>query len=95
MAASAAKYDAGPGSFLDAAAPQPIAGPFVRSTRGGASTGFRYFDSLGARVIPNGTNERTIARVRLSSIALVPSFAGTDSIRRDSADVALTRGGAL
>lgn len=79
------------GSF---AAPQPIAGPFLR-TRGSAITGFRYFDSLGAVVVPNGTNERAIARVRVSSIALVPSLAGSDSVRRDSADVALARSGAL
>jgi hypothetical protein len=75
-------------------APQPIAGPFLRA-RGAAITGFRYFDSLGAIVVPNGSNERTIARVRVSSVALVPSLAGTDSVRRDSADVALARSGAL
>jgi hypothetical protein len=77
------------------AAPQPIAGPFVRLVRGGAITGFRYFDSSGVQVMPNGANERTIARVRLGTLALVPSFAGTDSVRRDSADVALARGAAF
>ena len=76
------------------AAPQPIAGPFLRA-RHGDITGFRYFDSLGAVVVPDGTNERTIARVRVSSVALVPSLAGNDSVRRDSADVALARSGAL
>jgi hypothetical protein len=80
------------GGFL---APQPIAGPFLRARPGGAITGFRYFDSLGAALVPNGSNERSIARVRVSSIALVPSLAGTDSVRRDSADVALVRSGAL
>jgi hypothetical protein len=85
-------WSATTGSF---AAPQPIAGPFLRSRASGEITGFRYFDSLGAAVVPNGTNERAIARVRVSSIALVPSLAGTDSIRRDSADVALARSGAL
>ena len=77
------------------AAPQPIAGPFLRSLGSGVRTGFRYFDSLGAVVVPNGANERSIARVRVSSIALVPSLAGTDSVRRDSADIALARNGAL
>jgi hypothetical protein len=80
------------GSF---AAPQPMAGPFLRLWPNGAITGFRYFDSLGAVLTPDGTNERAIARVRVSSIALVPSLAGTDSVRRDSADVALARNGAL
>lgn len=77
------------------AAPQPIAGPFVRSLASGAMTGFRYFDSTGAALVPNGTNERAIARVRVTSLALVPSLAGTDSLRRDSADVALARNGAF
>ncbi|HEV7990404.1 MAG TPA: hypothetical protein VGP25_01175 [Gemmatimonadaceae bacterium] len=75
-------------------APQPIAGPFLRSLPGGAITGFRYFDSIGAVVAPNGTNEQSIARVRVSSIARVPSLAGSDTLRRDSADVALARRGA-
>jgi hypothetical protein len=77
------------------APPQPIAGPFVRSMRGGVITGFQYFDSTGAVVVPDGVNERTIARVRVSSIARVPSLAGSDSLRRDSADVALVRSGAF
>ncbi|MEO8564192.1 MAG: hypothetical protein ABI601_19080 [bacterium] len=77
------------------AAPQPIAGPFVRSLPSGAITGFRYFDSSGSPLVPDGTNERTIARVRVSSVALVPSLAGSDTLRRDSADVALVRSGAF
>jgi len=77
------------------AAPQPIAGPFVRALPAGAITGFRYFDSLGAALVPNGANERAVARVRVSSIALVPSLAGSDSVRRDSADVSLERRGAF
>ena len=76
-------------------APQPMAGPFLRSAPGGTITGFRFFDSLGVVLVPDGTNERAIARVRVSSITLIPSLAGSDSVRRDSADVALARGGAL
>ena len=60
-------WSASTGTF---AAPQPIAGPFLRSLASGAHTGFRYFDSLGVVVVPNGANERSIARVRVSSIAL-------------------------
>jgi hypothetical protein len=85
-------WSASTGSF---AAPQPLAGPFVRSVPGGGITGFRYFDSAGAPLVPDGSNERAIARVRVSSIALVPSVSGTDSLRRDSADVALVRHGAF
>ena len=76
-------------------ATQPIAGPFVRSVAGRGITGFRYFDSVGVTLVPDGANERAIARVRISSIALVPSVSGGDSLRRDSADVALVRRGAF
>ena len=85
-------WSAATGTF---AAPQPIAGPFVRSLASGVRTGFRFFDSLGVVVVPNGMNERSITRVRVNSVALVPSLAGSDSVRRDSADVALARNRAL
>ena len=77
------------GRFLAA---QPIAGPFVRAA-GGAITGFRYFDDAGAELTPDGTNERAIARVRISTLSAVPAL-GADSVRRDSADAVLSRRGA-
>ena len=84
-------WSAAMGSF---AAPQPIAGPFIRSLATGARTGFRYFDSTGATMIPDGTNERGIARVRIASLVALPAYASADTVRRDSVDVALTRSGA-
>lgn len=84
------------------APPQPIAGPFVRSIGADARTGFRYFDASGSAMTPDGSNERTIARIRVSSIARAGASGGggaiarggapaTDGVRRDSADAALSR----
>ena len=72
-------------------AAQPIAGPFLHVARG-ARTGFRYFDASGAVLDPDGTNERSIARVRVTTLSVVRSAA--DSIRVDSADAVLSRPGA-
>jgi hypothetical protein len=74
-------------------AAQPVAGPFVRNVRGGARTGFRYFDASGTPFEPDGTNESRIARVRITALSAVPS-ASLDSVRRDSADAVLSRAGA-
>jgi hypothetical protein len=76
------------GRFLGA---QPVAGPFVRATRDGARTGFRYFDAAGWTLVPDGTNERDVARVRVTTVSAVP--ASIDSVRRDSADAVLARPG--
>ena len=73
-------------------AAQPIAGPFLHALRGGARTGFRYFDAAGADLDPDGTNERSIARVRITALSVVPS--AIDSVRHDSADAVLSRPGA-
>lgn len=72
---------------------QPVAGPFVRRGPSGARTGFRYFDASDVELDPDGTNERTIARVRITTLSAVPA-ATNDSVRRDSADAALSRRGA-
>jgi prepilin-type N-terminal cleavage/methylation domain-containing protein len=74
-------------------APQPVAGPFVRRTPDGRRTGFRYFDATGAGLVPDGTNERAIVRVRIATLALPPS-ATVGSARSDSADAVLSRRGA-
>jgi hypothetical protein len=87
------------------ASPQPIAGPFLRSTSDGARTGFRYFEASGATITPDGSNERTIARIRVCSasrIGVAGAPGGTSGgaatgsvvVRRDSADAALARSAA-
>ena len=72
---------------------QPVAGPFLRAARSGSGTGFRYFDAVGNELVPNGTNEPSIARVRVTALSAVRST-GSDSVRRDSADAVLSRPGA-
>jgi prepilin-type N-terminal cleavage/methylation domain-containing protein len=74
-------------------APQPVAGPFVRALRTGERTGFRYFDSLGVALVPDGTNEGAIARVRVIVLSSVAASGAIDTVRRDSADAALLRRG--
>jgi hypothetical protein len=81
-------FSPGTSRFLAA---QPIAGPFVHASRG-MRTGFRYFDVAGSALVPNGTNEPSIARVRVTTLSVVRSTA--DSIRVDSADAVLARAGA-
>ena len=73
---------------------QPIAGPFVRRASNGKRTGFRYFDASGVELAPDGTNERSIARVRITALSSLPG-APSDSLRRDSADAVLSRRGAF
>jgi hypothetical protein len=84
--------DFSPATFRFLAA-QPIAGPFLRAARAGARTGFRYFDAAGSMLVLDGTNEGSIARVRVTTLSIVRSTA-TDSVRLDSADAVLTRRGA-
>jgi len=83
-------FSPGTSRFLAA---QPIAGPFLRTMRGGLRTGFRYFDAAGNALFPDGTNERGIARVRVTTLSVVPTTA-PDSVRHDSADAVLSRPGA-
>ena len=73
-------------------AAQPIAGPFLRGAGAGPRTGFRYFDAAGNMLVADGTNERGIARVRVTTLSVVKSTA-TDSVRLDSADAVLSRPG--
>jgi hypothetical protein len=74
-------------------AAQPIAGPFLRVARGGMRTGFRYFDAAGDALQPNGANERSISRVRVTTLSVVRTTS-PDSVRQDSADAVLSRAGA-
>lgn len=82
-------YSAATGRFLAA---QPVAGPFQRAAPDGARTGFRYFDASGWPFVPDGTNERDVARVRVTTLSAVPAGDGR-SVRRDSADAVLARPG--
>ena len=75
-------------------ASQPVAGPFVRSLRTGERTGFRFFDALGGALVPNGTNEGAISRVRVGVLTSVTGSVAADTIRRDSVDAVLSRRGA-
>jgi len=77
------------GRFLAA---QPVAGPFLRAARDGVRSGFRYFDASGFIVTPDGTNERDVARVRVTTLSAVTAPV-TDDVRRDSADAVLARPG--
>jgi hypothetical protein len=76
-------YRAGDGSWMlglrewsaDAAqmaAPQPIAGPFVRRATAGARTGFRYFDRDGAELAPDHDPAfgAAVRRVRITLLAV-------------------------
>jgi len=75
-------------------APQPVAGPFVHTLPSGERTGFRYFDGSDAPLVPDGTNEPGIARVRVTTLSSATPGALRSSIRRDSADAVLSRRGA-
>jgi type II secretory pathway pseudopilin PulG len=74
-------------------AAQPVAGPFVHALRSGERTGFRFFDSLGAALVPDGTNESAIARMRITALSAITASGAVDTVRRDSADAVLLRRG--
>jgi hypothetical protein len=74
-------------------ATQPVAGPFVKALRTGARTGFRFYDALGNALMPDGTNESSIARVRVTALSTIAAYGVVDTVRRDSADAVLARRG--
>ena len=77
------------------APPQPIAGPFARRVDRGPRTGLRYFGPDDSELVPGAGSAEigAVARIRITTVALVRSaIAGVDSLRVDSADVALQRG---
>ncbi|MEP6729325.1 MAG: prepilin-type N-terminal cleavage/methylation domain-containing protein [bacterium] len=72
-------------------APQPVAGPLLLQS-GTRRTGFRYFDSGGAELLPSGgpIDVSTVARIRITAHSIIPvQNPLADSIRTDSLDVAL------
>jgi hypothetical protein len=72
---------------------QPVAGPFVRTLRSGERTGLRFYDSVGNALVPDGTNESGIARVRVTALSAVAAYGAADTVRRDSSDAVLARRG--
>lgn len=80
------EHSAASGTF---GAPQPVAGPFLRTAPDGARTGFRYFDAAGAELwlaAEPGAITR-LARVRFT--AVVPAAGPRAPPVRDSMDVAV------
>lgn len=70
------------------AAPQPVAGPFVRQGSG-RQTRLRYFASGGEELV-GAVSERSAARIRVVTFASLTAWeAGQDSLRSDSVEVAL------
>ena len=75
--------------------PQPVAGPLLLAA-GARRSGYRYFDALGQEIEPiAGVADVTrIARIRITMRSVVSGRdRGTDSVRTDSVDVGLRRGG--
>lgn len=75
------------------APPQPVAGPFIRRA-GAERSGFRYFDGNGAELSTGGpgADAARVARIRLTFLtAERVAVPGSDSLRRDSLDLALER----
>lgn len=75
----------------DFAAPQPVAGPYVRSSSSGERTGFRYFDANGGELSaePYVADPSRIARLRVTLLSPDPLAPRSDrAVRRDSVDVA-------
>jgi type II secretory pathway pseudopilin PulG len=76
------------------AAPQPIAGPFVRGVAGGPRTGFRYFDSAGVE-LPASSQAADLARMRRVRVTVLSADespgARSGALLGDSIDVAFTR----
>ena len=76
-------------------APQPVAGPLLLAV-GARRSGYRYFDTTGAEIATGGgaLDVTRIARIRITMRSLVTSGdRGADSVRTDSIDVGLRRGG--
>jgi hypothetical protein len=75
------------------AAPQPLAGPFIRHSAPGERSGFRYFDASDAELVvgDTGVEAGRVMRIRITALAPSPWSGSTENVQRDSADVALER----
>jgi len=77
------------------ASPQPVAGPLLLAA-GARRSGYRYFDALGQEIsLTAGVADDTrIARIRITMRSVdLAHERGSDSVRTDSVDVGLRRGG--
>ena len=77
------------------ASPQPVAGPLLLAA-GTRRSGYRYFDAAGQEItVTSGVADVSrIARIRITMRSVAPARdRGTDSVRTDSVDVGLRRGG--
>lgn len=73
------------------AAPQPLAGPFLRGPVDGLRTGLRYFDASGTELAGpvHPADLPRVALVRLTALVAASAGSGRDTVRRDSADATL------
>ncbi len=77
------------------ASPQPIAGPLLLAA-GARRSGFRYFDATGQEITltAGAADDTRIARIRITMRSVdLAHERGSDSVRTDSIDVGLRRGG--
>ena len=77
------------------ASPQPVAGPLLLAA-GDRRSGYRYFDVTGREItLTAGVADATrIARIRITMRSVdLAHERGSDSVRTDSVDVGLRRGG--
>lgn len=77
------------------ASPQPVAGPLLLRVAARRS-GYRYFDAVGQELTPTGgpIDVTRISRIRITLQSLIAvREPGQDSVRTDSVDVGLRRGG--
>jgi len=49
---------------------------------GRGSDRFRFYDSVGGAVVPSGTNESGIARVRVTALSAVAAYGVMDTVRQ-------------
>lgn len=86
------EWSEGAGAFPS---PQPVAGPLLLAA-GARRSGYRYFDAMGQEIaLSAGVADVTrIARIRITMRSVVSGRdRGADSVRTDSVDVGLRRGG--
>ena len=77
------------------ASPQPVAGPLVLAA-GALRSGYRYFDATGQEITltAGAADDTRIARIRITMRSVdLAHERGSDSVRTDSIDVGLRRGG--
>lgn len=77
------------------ASPQPVAGPLLLAA-GTRRSGYRYYDAAGTEIVvtDGAPDVSRIARIRITMRSIAATRdRGSDSVRTDSVDVGLRRGG--